>query len=228
MTDTSASWDPHETVRLVHEMHGHEQSRLAEAVMHAVRRKIGFACFHTGEVLRHFNTADASVLRGKGLPEVLFDPERMHRHHDMQYAMAAHTSAAVENLHATADLLARSVQCAFNLQVNGALSAPTEFSQLLAQLRQRHDYAVVAAQMNSLRSASSFEYLEAIVEEGREGRIVSASIVFDNTGRDSEVYRLRFPAFVHRGKQMPARDVGPFLLTEGLRVQKAVQLPWLL
>jgi hypothetical protein len=153
----------------------------------------------------------------------LFDPERFDRHHTIQYAMAAHTTAAIESLHATADLLAKSVRCALKLQLNDALLAPMDYSQVLAQLRQKHEYRVVAAQMHALKSASSFEYLEAIVDEGREGSIVSASVVFDSTGRDPEVYRLRLPAFAHRGKQMPARDVDPFLLTEGLRVQRAVQ-----
>jgi hypothetical protein len=210
----------------VHEKHGHEQRRMVEPPVRSLVRRLGFAVFHTGEVLRHFNASDANVLRGQDLSDVLFDPDRSAQHHDAQYAMAAHTLAAIENLHSTADLLAKAVFYSLKLQVLGEPPFLTEsdvnYGNVLAHIRQLPACRVVAPAMHALKSAPSFEYLDALVEEGRRGMVVSAGVWFDGTGRDSETYRLRLPVFSHGDKQFSARDVDPLLLTEGLRVQQTV------
>ena len=220
-------WNPQETVHLVHEVHGDEQRQIAEPSIRALGRRLGFTVFHTSEVTRLFLAYDAKMARSRDMLDAIFDAERASDHHDAQYAMAAHTLAGVDGLSAVPDLLASAVLFSANLLPRGAppFSAPSDvnYASVLGYIKQLPSCRVVAPAMHALTATTEFQYLEALAERCRTEEVVRAGIWFDQTGRDPEPYRLKIPAFIHRGKSYFEKDVDPLLLKEGLRVQSTVQ-----
>ena len=219
-------WTAQDTVQLVHEKFGHEQRAIAEPPLRAIERRVGFAVYHTTQVLHHFNASDATVLQGRSFGDLLFDEELTARHHDAQYAMAAHVMAAMENLCAVPELLSAAVFHSLKLAEFGVSpfleQTDITFQNVLGVMRHLPHCRVVAPAMHALKSAPTHKYLEALVLESRSNAVISASVIFDATSCDSEPYRLRIQAFRHKGEDFGARDVDPLLLDEGRRVQRAV------
>ena len=134
------SWSIEDTLALVHDRYGPDQRALAEPSLRATQKRIGFAVFHTAQVLHHFNDSDANVLQGRDM-RVMFDADLSTQHFEAQYAMAAHAMAAVENLHAVADLLANAVFHSLRFASLGTSLFLSEldvnYANVLAEVRQQ-------------------------------------------------------------------------------------------
>ena len=158
-------WDVEYTLTLVHKQFGHEQRASVEPSLRALRTRIGFAHFHTAEIVRRFNASDQNILRGEDFLAVQFDEERTDQHSDAQNAIAAHAMAAAESLHSVADLLASAVLRALNLSPLGTVpflsEADVTYERVLAFARTLPTCRRVAPAMHALKSESSFQYLES-------------------------------------------------------------------
>ena len=220
-----AAWNEQETVNLVHRKHGHLQRQLAEPSLRSLPKRLGYAYFHTREAKRHFDKNEQDVLQGRGFDAIHATEDARADHNIAQFAMAAHATAATQSLHSLADILAHALFYSLKLNLGVApilKERDITYDNVLTCIGQMPAYFAVSAAMQTIKNADTFSYLHALVNQSKHREVIGSGIWFDNTGADPEPYEFRFEAFVRDGKAYGTKEVEPFLLGEGIRLNQAI------
>lgn len=205
----------------VQERYGREQKDALNAPLNSVIQRGAFAKYHYVEAKRLLEAATAAHAEpGDMMMLILGGDTASAAFQQARFQAAAHITACVQNMHATADILAHTVYFALAMNLDPALSLkPRQIG--MAQIIKKVTVGPIHQQLSALVDHEGFRYLSALNNHSKHRSIVDIPFSLDLTSTPVPS-GLKFAAFEYDDEVFPDRWAMPTLDEEYGRQSKLI------
>lgn len=220
-------WDLNETHELVCRVFGRAQETLVRESTRSVNDRTAFSSYHFREAMRLSKDFERKHLVGtRTILELHVEgaEKKEAAFNTYMVKVGAHSTAAVQSLHAIPDIFAHAVYFAAgqNLQPHAVSDRDISLPRVVTSLKLDKAFAALSAPVASLQSGASWGHLAAVTNMSKHRSVVRATYSEDWTGTRVKVRELHVSAFERNGKPYPAKSLRDLLEPEYDRLLKGV------
>ena len=215
------TWNLAALKNAVQQQHGHEQEKALTPSLNSVVQRGGFAKYHYLEAKRLLEAATAAHAEpGQMMMLILGDDTASAAFQQARFQAAAHITACIQNMHATADILAHAVYFALGMNLNPSLVLkPRQIS--IGNVMKNVPVGPIHKQLTELVDHGGFRYLSALNNHSKHRSIVDIPFSLDLTATPNPP-GLKFAAFEYENDQFPDCWAMPTLDAEYARQSKLI------
>ncbi|MCP6695125.1 hypothetical protein [Pseudomonas donghuensis] len=215
------NWNLAALKEAVHQQHGREQEKVLTPPLNSVVQRGAFAKYHYLEAKRLLEAATAAHAEpGEMMMLILGSDTASAAFQQARFQAAAHITACVQSMHATADTLAHAVYFALGMNLDPALILkPRQIS--IWKVMNNVSVGPVQEQLTELVDHEGFRYLTALNNHSKHRSIVDIPFSVDVTPTPGPS-GLKFAAFEYEDEEFPECWALPTLDAEYGRQSKII------
>lgn len=211
-------WLLNETYGLVKAAFGSAQERLVRDSARSVLDRQAFVRYHYQETLRLSKTFERMHLTNSSLIDMYTQGGQRKRAAFEKYIVkaAAHTTAAIQSLHAIPDILAHTVYfaCAQNLEQHLLQDKNVNLPSVLGTLKHNHALRNISKLLASTQSGDLWRHLAAVSNLSKHRSVVRTALNEDWTGARKNFRELQLHSFERDGNSYAALSLQALLEPE--------------
>jgi hypothetical protein len=205
----------------VQQRYGDDQQEMLSPSLNSIVQRGAFAKYHYGEAKRLLNAATTGHAEpGEMMKLILGDDAASIAFNQARFQAAAHITACVQNMHATADILAHTVYFALGMNLDpSTFLKPREIC--IAKIIEKLPTGLIHQQLTDLVVHEGFRYLSALNNHSKHRSMVDTPYSLDLTSKPAPS-GLKFAAFKYGKKVFAERWAMPTLDEEYGRQSKLI------
>lgn len=198
-------WNLKETYELVRSAHGRESESRAKESIRSVLDRQAFARFHYQELVRLTTVFEKKYIKKNLFFDLHVSPQGRTREAFERFVIkvGAHTTAAVQSIHALPDLLAHAIyfSTGHDFQDDPRGEKIANLVYVTKILRRTPEYRELSSVLLDVQAGTAWDHLAALSNSAKHRSLIRTSFNEDWTGTRARKRELQFTHFARAGTQ---------------------------